>query len=72
MNWFKKIFRKNPLNKQCDIHCVSGSFNCLGCNTVVDGGNYLHIKVFGDEFSKNRCKKCVTGIIESGKLVEML
>tara|TARA_B110000093_G_C12832337_1_gene351651 strand:- start:352 stop:570 length:219 start_codon:yes stop_codon:yes gene_type:complete len=72
MSWIKRLFSKKPLNKQCDIHCVSSSYNCLGCNKVVDGGDYLYIKVFRDEFAKNRCKKCVTEIVESGKLVEIL
>ncbi len=69
LKFIKRLFKKKS---KLNIGDVSGSCDCIGCNKEVNAFDYLYIHEFGDEFQKHRCKKCVTEIVKSGRLVEIL
>lgn len=71
MNWIKKLFSKKE-EKQCAIHNVVRSYNCLGCGEYHELNDLIRFQVIGDSAVQNRCRKCLTKIVESGKMVEIL
>jgi hypothetical protein len=71
MNWIKKLFSKK-VEKQCAIHNVVRSYNCLGCGEYHKLNDLIRFQVIGESAVQNRCGNCLTKILESGKLVEIL
>ncbi len=72
MNWIKKLFIKKEETKQCAIHNVVRSYNCLGCGEYHELNNLVRFQVIGESAVQNRCVKCLTKIVEGGKMVEIL
>ena len=72
MNWIKRLFSKKAETKQCAIHNVVCSYNCLGCGEYHELNDLIRFQVIGESAVQNRCGKCLTKIVESGKMVEIL
>lgn len=71
MNCIKKLFIKKE-EKQCAIHNVVHSYNCLGCGEYHELNDLIRFQVIGESAVQNRCGKCLIKIVESGKMVEIL
>jgi hypothetical protein len=71
MNWIKKILGLK-IEKQCAIHNVVRGYSCLGCAEYHELNELIRFQVIGESAVQNRCGKCLTKIVEGGKMVEIL